>query len=270
VGTATTHCYASEEFKIKKQKTKSFSCSPQEVIFSGDYKQSTYCHLLLGLFYSDQVEFITSAFVYSMVQAFTTFEEHWREICNDIRHGTLSSKIKSPKLREAILDIISPNTNLASKLQGYCEELEKVDWFGLIPKIWPNVKYLYAIMTGSMQPYLKKLRHYANGLPLISADYGSTESWIGVNVNPSLPPEEVTFAVVPTFSYFEFIPLHRNKQDSCDDFIEGKPIPLSKIIVGQHYEIVLTTFTGINFSSFHTSIFILLFKYGLHVHVFFF
>jgi auxin responsive GH3 family protein len=250
VGTATTHCYASEEFKTKHNKTKSFSCSPQEVIFNGDYKQSTYCHLLLGLFYSQQVEFITSAFVYTMVQAFTTFEENWREIINDIKNGTLSSRIKSPKLREAILEIINctksgPNIKLASKLEDYCEELEKVDWFGLIPKIWPNVKYLYSIMTGSMQPYLKKLRHYANGLPLISADYGSTESWIGVNVDPCLSPEEVTFAVVPTFSYFEFIPLHRNKQD-CSDFVEDKPIPLSKVIVGQQYEIVLTTFTGIN------------------------
>ncbi|CAJ2655003.1 unnamed protein product [Trifolium pratense] len=248
VGTATTHCYASEEFKTKHHKTKSFSCSPQEVIFNGDYKQSTYCHLLLGLFYSQQVESITSAFVYTMVQAFTTFEENWREIINDIKNGTLSSRIKSPKLREAILDIINsksgPNIKLASKLEDYCEELEKVDWFGLIPKIWPNVKYLYSIMTGSMQPYLKKLRHYANGLPLISADYGSTESWIGVNVDPCLNPEEVTFAVVPTFSYFEFIPLHRNKQD-CSDFVEDKPIPLSKVIVGQQYEIVLTTFTGL-------------------------
>ncbi|KAK2433401.1 hypothetical protein P8452_30827 [Trifolium repens] len=249
VGTATTHCYASEEFKTKHNKTKSFSCSPQEVIFNGDYKQSTYCHLLLGLFYSQQVEFITSAFVYTMVQAFTTFEENWREIINDIKNGTLSSRIKSPKLREAILDIINctksgPNIKLASKLEDYCEELEKVDWYGLIPKIWPNVKYLYSIMTGSMQPYLKKLRHYANGLPLISADYGSTESWIGVNVDPCLSPEEVTFAVVPTFSYFEFIPLHRNKQD-CSDFVEDKPIPLSKVIVGQQYEIVLTTFTGL-------------------------
>ncbi|WJX49800.1 hypothetical protein P8452_36189 [Trifolium repens] len=249
VGTATTHCYASEEFKTKHNKTKSFSCSPQEVIFNGDYKQSTYCHLLLGLFYSQQVEFITSAFVYTMVQAFTTFEENWREIINDIKNGTLSSRIKSPKLREAILEIINctksgPNIKLASKLEDYCEELEKVDWFGLIPKIWPNVKYLYSIMTGSMQPYLKKLRHYANGLPLISADYGSTESWIGVNVDPCLSPEEVTFAVVPTFSYFEFIPLHRNKQD-CSDFVEDKPIPLSKVIVGQQYEIVLTTFTGL-------------------------
>lgn len=183
-----------------------------------------------------------------MLQAFTTFEEHWRELCNDIKSGTLSSRIKSPKLRDAILEIINsisgPNTNLASKLQGYCEELEKVDWFGLIPKIWPNAKYMYSIMTGSMIPYLKKLRHYGNGLPMISADYGSTESWIGVNVDPSFDPERVTFAVVPTFSYFEFIPLHRNKQDSTDDFIEDTPIPLSKVIVGQHYEIVLTTFTG--------------------------
>ncbi|XP_073225728.1 indole-3-acetic acid-amido synthetase GH3.10-like [Cicer arietinum] len=247
VGTATTHCYASEEFKTKNHKTNSLSCSPQEVIFSGDYKQSTYCHLLLGLFYSNQVEFITSAFVYTMVQAFTNFEELWREICNDIKNGTLSSRIKSPKMREAILDIISkcPNTNLGSKLEAYCEELEKVDWFGLVPKLWPNVKYLCSIMTGSMTPYLKKLRHYANGLPLISGDYGSTESWIGVNVDPCLPPEEVTFVVVPTFSYFEFIPLHRNQYEICDDFLEDKAIPLSKVVVGQQYEIVLTTFTGL-------------------------
>ncbi|KAK7263629.1 hypothetical protein RJT34_31222 [Clitoria ternatea] len=248
VGTATTHYYASEEFKIKQQKTKSFTCSPEEVISGGDYKQSTYCHLLLGLFFSDQVEFITSAFVYSIVQAFTSFEELWREICNDIRDGTLSSRIKSHKMRRAVLDTIFPNPNLASKLKAACKELEVVNWFGLIPMLWPNAKYVYSIMTGSMQPYLKKLKHYANGLPLVSADYGSTESWIGVNVDPSLPPEDVTFAVVPTFSYFEFIPLHRHKKDCssiADDFMEDKPIPLSQIKVGQEYEIVLTTFTGL-------------------------
>ncbi|KAI9086611.1 hypothetical protein K1719_031205 [Acacia pycnantha] len=50
VGTATTHYYASQEFKIKQEKTKSFTCSPYEVISGGDYKQVTYCHLLLGLF----------------------------------------------------------------------------------------------------------------------------------------------------------------------------------------------------------------------------
>ncbi|XP_027342775.1 indole-3-acetic acid-amido synthetase GH3.10-like [Abrus precatorius] len=249
VGTATTHYYASEEFKTKQEKTKSFTCSPYEVISGGDYAQSTYCHLLLGLFFSDHVEFISSAFVYGIVQAFRSFEEIWRDICNDIRDGTLSSRIELPKMREAVLKIISSNPSLASKLEAACQELELVEWFGLVPKLWPNAKFIYSIMTGSMQPYLKKLRHYANGLPLVSADYGSTESWIGVNVDPSLPPEKVTFAVVPTFSYFEFIPLYRQKQDCCsavsDDFMEDKPIPLSQVKVGQEYEILLTTFTGL-------------------------
>lgn len=247
VGTATTHYYASKEFKIKQEKTKSFTCSPDDVISGGDYKQSTYCHLLLGLFFSDQVEFITSAFVYSIVQAFRSFEELWRDICNDIRDGVLSPRVKVPKMRKALMNIISPNPSLASKLEAACLELEERNWFGMIPKLWPNVKYVYSIMTGSMQPYLKKLRHYADGLPLVSADYGSTESWIGVNVDPSLPPENVTFAVVPTFSYFEFIPLHRQNRDCttvADDFIEDTPIPLSQVKVGQEYEIVLTTFTG--------------------------
>lgn len=247
-GTATTHYYASQEFKIKQEKTKSFTCSPEEVIASGDSKQSTYCHLLLGLFFSDQVEFITSTFAYSIVQAFITFEELWKELCKDIRDGTLSKRINLPKVRKVVLDTISPNPTLASKIEASCKGLEDLDWFGLIPKLWPNAKYVYSIMTGSMQPYLKKLRRFAGDVPLVSAEYGSTESWIGVNVDPCLPPEDVTFAVVPTFSYFEFIPLHRHKQDcnlAIDDFIEDKPVPLSQVMVGQQYEIVLTTFTGL-------------------------
>ncbi|KAH8490459.1 hypothetical protein Peur_065959 [Populus x canadensis] len=247
-GTATTHYYASEEFKIKQEKTKCFTCSPQEVISGGDYKQSTYCHLLLGLFFCDQVEFITSTFAYSIVQAFTAFEDVWRDICNDIKHGTLSERINLAKMRKAVLSIISPNPSLASKIEENCKELETQNWLGLITKLWPNSKYVYSIMTGSMQPYLQKLRHYAGGLALVSADYGSTESWIGVNVDPYLPPEDVTFAVIPTFSYYEFMPLYRENHDcgsAIDDFIEDEPVPLSKVKVGQEYEIVLTTFTGL-------------------------
>ncbi|KAL8502311.1 hypothetical protein ACS0TY_021448 [Phlomoides rotata] len=244
VGTATTHVYASEEFKIKHKETKSLICSPQEVISSGDYKQSTYCHLLLGLHYSDKVEYITSTFAYSIVQAFRSFEEVWKEICNDIREGDVStSRIIIPDVRKAVLDVLmSPNPCLASKIEDKCQELEGNDWGGLIPKLWPNAKYVYSIMTGSMQPYLSKLKHYAGDLPLVSADYGSTESWIGVNLDPCLPPEKVTFAVIPTFSYFEFIPLHKSGEH---DYIEDDPVPLSGVKIGQEYEVVLTTFTGL-------------------------
>ncbi|CAN1231545.1 Indole-3-acetic acid-amido synthetase GH3.10 [Linum perenne] len=244
VGTATTHYYSSEEFKLKQERTKLFTCSPPEVISGGgdDYIQITYCHLLLGLYHSDEVEFVTSTFAYSIVQAFAAFEEFWNEICHDIRHGQLSPRIKGGKMRRAVLDLLAPNPELAGRVERRCEELERRRWVGLVSELWPNAKYVYSIMTGAMQPYLRKLRDYAGPeLPLISADYGSTESWIGVNVDPGLPPEEVTFAVVPSFSYFEFIPLYR---ESNDDFVEGEAVPLSRVEVGQQYEIVLTTFTG--------------------------
>ncbi|KAK4364096.1 hypothetical protein RND71_015454 [Anisodus tanguticus] len=256
-GTATTHYYNTEEFKIKQQQTKSFTCSPEEVISSGDYKQSTYCHLLLGLYFCDKVEFVTSTFAYSIVQAFRSFEEFWKELCHDIREGTLSSRITITKVRKAVLDFTVPNPELASRIESICEEVERAAWFSIIPRLWPNAKYVYSIMTGSMQPYLNKLRHYAGKLPLVSADYGSTESWVGVNVEPSSPPEKVTFAVIPTFSYFEFIPLHRSKSQSynnnhkdanilaTDDFIEDDPVPLSRVKIGQEYELVITTFTGL-------------------------
>lgn len=247
-GTATTHYYASEEFNIKQEKTKSFTCSPQEVIFGGDYKQSTYCHLLLGLLFWDEVELIASTFAYSIVQAFASFEEQWEEICSDIKDGTLSSRITLPRMRKAVLDIISPNPCLASQIEAICRDSKASNWYGIVPRLWPNAKYVYSIMTGSMQPYLKKLRHYAVSLPLVSADYGSTEGWIGVNLDPCLPPEDVNFAVIPTFSYFEFIPLNKKKQDLISGtvgYIEDEPVPLSQVKLGQEYELVLTTFTGL-------------------------
>ncbi|CAA6674109.1 unnamed protein product [Spirodela intermedia] len=263
VAAATTHFYASEEFKIKERTTKSFTCSPREMILAGDYKQTTYCHLLLGLVHCDHVEFVTSAFAYSIVQAFAALEELWPEICHDIQTGGLSKvKVTSPNVRKAVLEVVSPDPALARRIESTCKKLQAVDWQGVVPALWPNAKYIYSIMTGSMLPYMKKLGHYAGSLPLVGADYGSSESWIGVNLEPSNPPERVTFTVIPTLAYFEFIPLRRHPQQHAnqvgwtegsgavdpgvaDDFVEEEPVPLSKVKVGQEYELVLTTFTGL-------------------------
>ncbi|KAK4758990.1 hypothetical protein SAY87_020291 [Trapa incisa] len=255
-GTATTHYYSSEEFRFKQKRTRSFTCSPEVVISGGDYRQSTYCHLILGLLFRQEIEFIASTFAYTVVQAFRALEDHWRDIVKDLRDGTLNPQVVTlGPMRAAVLEILggSPRPTLAEAVEAACEDLESRDWAGMIPALWPCAKYVYSIMTGSMQHYMTKLRHYGGGLPLVSADYGSTESWIGVNMDPASPPEKVTFVVVPTFSYFEFIPLYRqqNGDNGCrlsvavDDFIEGNPVPLSQVKIGQQYEIVLTTFTGL-------------------------
>ncbi|KAJ6729568.1 JASMONIC ACID-AMIDO SYNTHETASE JAR1-LIKE ISOFORM X1 [Salix viminalis] len=141
----------------------------------------------------------------NIVLAFRTFEQVWEELCNDIRDGELSSRVTA------------------------------------VSNCFPNAKYIYGIMTGSMEPYLKKLRHYAGELPLMSADYGSSEGWIAANVNPKLPPEMATFAVLPNIGYFEFIPLEDS--DECV-YKEPRLVGLTEVKIGEDYEIVVTNFAG--------------------------
>ncbi|KAL5792271.1 hypothetical protein ACOSP7_000865 [Xanthoceras sorbifolium] len=241
-GTATTNVYRNSQFKEGMKGIQSQLCSPDEVIFGPDFHQSLYCHLLCGLIFWEEIQFVFSTFAHSLVHAFRTFEQVWEELCTDIREGVLSSRVTVPSIRAAMSKILKPDPELADLIHKKCSGLS--NWYGLIPELFPNVKYIYGIMTGSMEPYLKKLRHYAREVPLMSADYGSSEGWIGANVNPKLPPELATFAVLPNIGYFEFIPLRENIEDQVLG-MEPKPVGLTEVKVGEEYEIVVTNVAGL-------------------------
>ncbi|KAL9435224.1 hypothetical protein AB3S75_021484 [Citrus x aurantiifolia] len=242
-GTATTNVYRSSTFKAEMKAMQSQCCSPDEVIFGPDFHQSLYCHLLCGLIFREEIQLVFSTFAHSLVHAFRTFELVWEELCDDIREGVLSSRITVPSIRAAMSKILKPNPELANLIHKKCSGLS--NWYGLIPELFPNAKYLSGIMTGSMEHYLKKLRHYAGDLPLMSADYGSSEGWIGANVNPILPPELATFAVLPNIGYFEFIPQRVGNLESQVLFIEPKPVGLTEVKVGEEYEIIVTNVAGL-------------------------
>lgn len=250
-GTATTNVYRSEQFKKTMKAMQTPCCSPDEVIFGPDFQQSLYCHLLCGLIFRDEIQVISSTFAHSIVLSFRTFELVWEQLCSDIKTGTLSPQITCPTIRTAMAKILKPNPELAYTINEKC--LGLTNWYGLIEELFPNVKYIYGIMTGSMEPYQKKLRHYAGGIPLLSADYGSSEGWIGANVNPTRTPEMATFAVLPNIGYFEFIPLKESNVASQDHaesgselvLVEPRPVGLTDVEVGEEYEVVVTNFAGL-------------------------
>lgn len=248
--TATTNVYRSEEFKATMRDIQSQCCSPYDVIFGPDFAQSLYCHLLCGLLFADEVQMVSATFAHSVVLAFQTFEQVWEELCADIRHGALSpTRVTAPSVRQAVSALLAaPNPALADVVARKCAGLS--NWYGVIPALWPNAKYVYGIMTGSMEHYVKKLRHYAGSLPLVAAEYGSSEGWIGANVEPEVHPESATFTVLPDIAYFEFIPL----KPSCTAdvtpgsgacYVEAEPVGLTDVAVGEHYEVVMTTFAGL-------------------------
>lgn len=236
-GTATTNVFRHPEYRQLMKGIQSQCCSPDEVVFGSDFHESLYCHLLCGLLYYNEVQFISSTFAHSLVQAFQTFELIWEDLCSDIRDGILNERITDLPTRAAMSKLLKPNPELADLIYKKCSSLSK--WYGLIPELFPNAKYVYGIMTGSMEPYVKQLRRYAGWLPLVCADYGASEGWVAANVNPRSPPESATFAVLPNIGYFEFIPLKESRTS------EPKSIGLSEVEVGQEYEIILTNFAGL-------------------------
>lgn len=244
-GTATTNLYRDPRYKSSMKAMQSQYCCPYEVIFGSDFHQSLYCHLLCGLIFREEIQLVGSTFAHSIVHALRFFEKAWEELCTDIREGVLTSRITDPSIRAAIAKLLKPNPEEADLIYKKCVGLS--NWYGLIPELFPNAKYVYGIMTGSMEPYLKKLRHYAGDVPLVTADYGSSEGWIGANVNPRIPPESATYAVLPQIGYFEFIPLTQKESTEgepdklCKD---PQPVGLTEVKVGEEYEIVLTNPAG--------------------------
>ncbi|RDX61215.1 Jasmonic acid-amido synthetase JAR1 [Mucuna pruriens] len=245
-GTATTNVFRNPGFQRAMKAIQSPCCSPDEVIFGPDFHQSLYCHLLCGLIQREQVQLVSSTFAHSIVYAFRTFEQVWEELCVDIKEGVLNSKVTVPSIRSAMSKLLKPDPELANLIHTKCMGLS--NWYGLIPELFPNVKYVYGIMTGSMEPYLKKLRHYAGELPLLTSDYGSSEGWIGTNVKPRVPPELATYTVLPQIGYFEFIPLtvlEGTKGDANFLCMDLKPVGLTDVKVGEEYEIVITNPAGL-------------------------
>jgi jasmonic acid-amino synthetase len=243
-GTATTNVFRNSNFKKTMKSMQSSSCSPDDVIFGPDFHQSLYCHLLCGLIFHDEVQLISSTFAHSLVHAFRTFEDVWEELVTDIRTGVLSSRVTALSVRNSMSKILKPNPELADTIFEKCSSLK--NWYCLIPAIFPNIRYVYGIMTGgSMELYVNKLRHYAGKVPLVCADYGASEGWIGANVNPKLPPETATFAVLPNIGFFEFIPLNESAGDHEKDKTEPKPLGLTQVKVGKEYEIIITSLAGL-------------------------
>ncbi|KAH7293633.1 hypothetical protein KP509_28G034400 [Ceratopteris richardii] len=256
-GTATTHLFRSKEFKQKQKVAGVRACSPEEVVRHSDNGQAMYCHLLSALLCREELQFITATFAYTIVEAFHMLEVEWRNLCDDIRRGELSSRITDPDLRAAMSKLMqSPNSELAAVIYEKCSSLDC--WADVIPALWPNCKYIYSIMTGSMEPYVSRLKHYSGSLPLVSADYGSTESWIAVNANPKAEPRDATFTVVSSLAYFEFIPVRSTRASDDDEllapavqevasdcFDEPSPVSLTGVEVGREYEVVLTTYGGL-------------------------
>ncbi|KAL2649388.1 hypothetical protein R1flu_017516 [Riccia fluitans] len=213
--------------------------SPHELMEASSYEESVYCHLLCGLLQREDVLRIATLFSTALVACIRNLEEWWPEICQDIATGTLSeTKVQTDFVRAAVQPYLRADPEIAEIVR---EECSRKSWAGIIRRLWPNCRALDTVCTGSMAAYTPTLRHYGDNLPVIcSFLYASTEGFLGVNVNPMTPPEDIAFTLIPTVAYFEFSPIESSAEEDGQEVLD-----LVSVKEGEEYEILVTTVSGL-------------------------
>ncbi|XP_047051829.1 probable indole-3-acetic acid-amido synthetase GH3.9 [Lolium rigidum] len=201
---------------------------------------SRYAQMLCGLCQRHQVLRIGAVFATGLLRAVQFLQLNWEQLAADIEAGALNPRVADESVRDAVAGILRPDPELARFVR---EECGKAEWAGILARVWPNARYLEAVITGTMAQYVPTLRHYSGGLPMVSISYASSECFFGVNLRPLCDPSEVSYTIMPNLAYFEFLPVD-DEQEEGDD--EPALVDLARVEAGREYEIVITTFAGLN------------------------
>ncbi|OMO92466.1 GH3 auxin-responsive promoter [Corchorus olitorius] len=239
VRSSLTSCLMTSYFE--KQISRLYT-SPYPTILCLDINQSMYCQFLCGLLQRDEVLRIGAVYSFVLGRAIRFLKEYWRELCGNIRTGQLSDWITDLGCRDALSTILNkPNPELADSIESVCS---CESWEGIIKRLWPRTKFLDVIITGSMAQHIPTLEFYSGGIPFVSSYYVCSEGFFGINLEPLSKPSDISYTLLPNMAFYEFIPIrqtadHQNKEE------EIEPVELVDVKLGQCYEVVVTTFTGL-------------------------
>ncbi|KAM3393190.1 hypothetical protein ACQJBY_014055 [Aegilops geniculata] len=235
---ALTSVYKSEHFKpvLERHYT-----SPRAAVLCADAFQSMYAQMVCGLCQRHDVLRIGAVFAASLLRAIRFLQLNWEQLADDIDAGALSPRVTDASVRVAVGAILRrPDPELARLVRQECC---KGDWAGIVTRIWPNTRYLDVVVTGAMAQYVPALEHYGGGLPMVSASYASSECYFGINLRPLCDPSEVSYTIMPNTAYFEFLPVDKEATGEAD---RSQLVDLARVEAGREYEVVVTTYTGLN------------------------
>ncbi|XP_010914349.1 probable indole-3-acetic acid-amido synthetase GH3.6 [Elaeis guineensis] len=216
----------------------SMIASPPEVVLGSDNHQQMYCHLLCGFSNSASIDGIRAPYAAGLVRAIRLLESKWKQLCNDIESGLVNPEITDAAMRDAVQELLGgPQPEMAKRIREACG---KSNWGGILGELWPEVRYVACVTTGSMEQYYPILKHYAGDLPLLCGDYFTSECPVGINMDRMRSPEETSFVILPNAAYFEFIPFEMGDSSEAKETVD-----ICGVEVGKMYEVVATTYRGL-------------------------
>lgn len=173
--------------------------------------------------------FVFSVFLKMFTDLMLYLEKNWETIVDDIEKGTVSDIANAtPEVREMLLAKIRPDPVRAAELR---REFEKGFDETIIPRIWPNMSAICGIGTSTFEQFYKLSKTMTGDVPYDFSIYGASEGLFAA-VDELNSPDQLLLA---DSCFYEFVPVEDESKVLCLDELE----------VGHHYEIIITTQSGL-------------------------
>ena len=210
---------------------KTVYAAPLSISHISDYKARYYANMRMGI--ERDVSLIITANPSTLVELMTNANEFFDDYCNDIEHGTVSTKFSIPdEIRRDMVDYTKPNPVRAAELRKLKERYGTV-----LPKhYWPNMQMVNVWFCGNTRIYYEKVRDYfPSDCVFHEFSYVSTECKAGL----VLKSNEEDTTVFAHKSYFEFI------HESDIENPNPKILQVHELKEGQRYAMLATTCSGL-------------------------
>jgi hypothetical protein len=205
--------------------------APAEVSHIADYKARYYAIMRMGI--ERDTHLVLTANPSTLVEMQTNANEFFDDYCDDIEHGTVSSKFPiDENIRQAMIAYTKPNPKRAAELRKLKERYGTV-----LPKhYWPNLQVINVWFCGNTRIYYEKIRDsFPSDSVFHEFGYVATECKAGLVLKSNT--EETT--VFGHKTYFEFI--HESDLDNQNP----KLYQLYELKEGQRYCMLVTTSSGL-------------------------
>lgn len=188
-------------------------------------------NLLMTMFFAvtdPSLVSMRATYISAFYDAVLTLEEHWDIVIDSVEKGTIPDVYDLDYCRPFLEAQIKPNPHRAAELRSIQKGTE-----GWLKRIWPSLKTIRAISSGSYAAFVPKIRHHIGpNVEIESTFYASTECVIGHGYDPT---NDHNLYRVSRDSHFEYL-----------DVTEPQALHQAwELQTGKRYEIVATTRNGL-------------------------
>ena len=182
---------------------------------------------------TEDLVLIESIFLYDQLCFFHYMEQNWEKILWCIRNHTIMDEWKLPeKVEKWLLEM-----EVREERLNLIEEECKKGFAGIAGRLWPKLCLISGISNRAYFSEDAVLKKYTEDIPLHYFCYCASECYMATAWNN----HDFSFRLQPECAFFEFIPYQEDDEETSAE----KTFLANELNIGQQYEVVLTTYSGL-------------------------